>query len=149
MMVCVGFQRVACGVFAAAMLVALVGCGGSKPKLGPSVEGKLTKGGQPLVVPDTMYSMIEMRFIRVDAPEGKVVDSPKAVVAKDGTYRLTGGDDRGIEPGKYKITVEQWEEYPNKDLLKGAFNLEKSPIVRDISGDGVIKLDIELDKPKG
>ena len=51
-----------------------------------------------------------------------------------------------VVAGKYRITISQLDPYPGVDKLKGAYSRQKSPIVRDLTGEPV---EIDLAKPEG
>jgi hypothetical protein len=131
-------------------LLAVVGCGDGGVKAPPNatiIKGKLTKGGQPLAV-KPMVGLIELVFVPVDAggDSKQVVDKQTATVSPDGTFELRGLSGRGISPGKYKIVVRQWDEFPTNDLLKGAFDETNTKIVREVGKDAVL---IDVSKPEG
>lgn len=112
------------------------GCGG-----GVKPRGKVTNEGKPLTVSDK--GLFVMSFI-LDGNSGKAYEVD---TKRDGTFTVPGPDGHGIPPGKYRISVEQFDPYPTTDLLMGKFKGPKSPIVRDVSGSG--SLDIDLSKPQG
>jgi hypothetical protein len=113
----------------------LSGCGGPS-----TVRGKLTNGGQPLTVSDK--GVIVMSF----SPEGAPPPGFGADVKPDGTFEVKGPENKGVAPGKYRISVQQFDPYPGNDKLDGKFAPGKSPIIRDIKGGS---LDIDLAKPEG
>jgi len=126
-------------------LASLTGCGPSAPAGYVVPKGKLTNAGQPLTV-KPMVGLIEVIFLR-QAPEGTPVDPQIAKLNPDGTFVVHGTGGQGLEPGKYKIVVRQWDEYPNKDTLKGAFDEKNTKIVRDVTGNEEIVIDVS--KPAG
>ena len=64
---------------------------------------------------------------------------------QDATFQAAGKDGRGVPPGKYRIAIEHLRN--RKDLLKGAFDSERSPFVRDVNGQ-TGELVLDLDKPQ-
>jgi len=50
-----------------------------------------------------------------------------------------------IPVGKYKVAVQQMDPAPATDKLKGAFDSSRTKLVRDITDDAT--LDIDLAKP--
>jgi hypothetical protein len=105
------------------------------------VTGKVLKGGAPLSVPEDEYVRITFFPVTEGGP-------PKNTYAasynhKDGTFRATGADGQGIPPGKYRIAVEH--EKNRRDLLKGAYDGDRSPFVFDV-GPTTRQLVIDLDK---
>jgi len=119
-------------------LCLIAGCG-RDGKL--HVTGKVMKGGAPLTVPEDEYVRVTFFPVSEGGP-------PKNTYAasynhKDGTFRAIGGDGQGIPPGKYRVAVEH--EKNRRDLLKGAFDGDRSPFTFDI--DRATKpLVIDLDK---
>jgi hypothetical protein len=115
------------------------GCGS-----GASVTGKITNGGEPLQVSDKGHIVVTFSKEVADAAQG---DGFGADLQPDGTFRVVGKTGGGIPPGKYRISVQQFDPYPTTDKLKGKFAPGKSPIVRDITG--TTTLNIDLSKPEG
>jgi hypothetical protein len=111
------------------------GCGGPS-----TVRGKLTNGGAPVTVSDK--GVIVMTF----APEGMTGPGFGADVKPDGSFEVKGPENKGVPPGKYRISVMQYDPYPTTDKLDGKFGPGKSPIVRDVHGG---TLEIDLAKPEG
>ncbi len=103
------------------------------------MHGKLTNGGTPVTVGDK--GVIVMFF----APEGWEGQGSGADVKPDGTYEARGFENKGLQSGKYRISVQQFDPYPTTDKLDGKFGPGKSPIVRDVNGGA--QLDIDLAKP--
>jgi len=132
-----------CLLFAVAL-----GCGEDKFGMpnAVSLKGTLTDGGEPLFVEgiENATGMIVIEF-HPTMEDGK----PQPTAATTATVDLDGNFEipQGIEPGEYTITVRQWEPYPQNDLLKGKFRLGKSKIVRTISAD--TSLDIDISNPTG
>jgi hypothetical protein len=58
---------------------------------------------------------------------------------------VPGPDGKGIPPGMYKITVEQFDPFPTTGKLGGQFNERNSKIEREVTGSD--HFDIDLDKP--
>ena len=126
----------------AALLAGLLaaGCGG--PTM-IQAKGRVFKGGAPLLPgPDEA-----VRVMFVPIPEGgeRVTDFHMAAYNReDGTFRAAGKDGRGVPPGKYRIAVEYLRN--RNDVLKGAFDAERSPFTCVVNGrEGELVLD--LDKP--
>src|SRR6476469_6538313 len=108
-----------------ACMIAMTGCSrGDKLQ----ITGKVMKAGAPLTVPEDEYVRITFFPVTEGGP-------PKNTYAasyngKDGTFRAIGGDGQGIPPGKYRVAVEH--EKNRRDLLKGAFDGDRSPFTFDI-----------------
>lgn len=126
---------------AALVLTALSGCGSQKV-----VTGKITNKGQPLPVSEK--GVIQVTFATA-APSGKSAHREvyPAVVQPDGTFKVAGPEEKGIEPGKYQISVQLLDPYPAVDRLRGYFAPGKTPIVREVKGGA--PLEIDLARPQG
>src|SRR5438067_2358897 len=116
-----------CGWLSILCLGMVVGCSRGDGKL--KVTGTVLKGGAPLKVPEEEY--VRVTFFPV-TPDG---GPPKNTYAADfnrgsGTFRATGGDGKGIPPGKYRVAVEHLKN--GGDALKGAFDGDRSPFVFEI-----------------
>ncbi len=114
----------------AGVAVLTAGCGG--PNLFQT-RGRVLKDGSPLSLgPDEV-----VRVTLVPVPEGgaRVTDVYSANFnPKDSSFRVAGKDGRGMPPGKYRVAVEHLRQ--RRDLLKGAFDLDRSPFIRDIRSAG-------------
>lgn len=108
------------------------GCGGSGTV---KVTGKVTKDGQPLV---SKTGHVQVTLIPVDAGPNYST-YPAGPANPDGTFEIPNP----VPVGKYKVVVELLDT-PTSDALKGAFNAQKTKIIRDI--DGSKPLDIDLAK---
>lgn len=133
--------------FAFALGVALVlqiGCGEEGYGLANAVKltGTVTDGGTPIHVEglENATGMITVGFCPIEG-DGKGqarIESTAAMVAADGTFEVVDG----IEPGTYVVTVRAWEPYPQVDKLKGKFSENRSKIIREITGDTVLEIDV-------
>ncbi|MFO0881468.1 MAG: hypothetical protein U0840_29560 [Gemmataceae bacterium] len=105
------------------------------------VTGKLTKGGKPLEV-KAMVGKVVLMLEPVDAKGGEEY----AVLQADGSFTVPGPDKRGIPPGKYRLVIQQFDEFGRTpDKLGGAYERGKSPLIRDITPQSAF-LEIDLDK---
>jgi hypothetical protein len=137
-------------LFAASfLLMALAGCGadtGPEYKASTILKGKVTKGGQPLVVDKSKmgdYARVEATFI----PQAG--GTPHTVVVQpDGTFDMVTTEGKPLPAGKYKVAVRQWQPVNSNDLLQGKFDEKNTPIVRDITAD-TKEVTIDLDNPNG
>lgn len=120
----------------------LTACNGTAGPATVSCSGTLLKGGQPLEVANREIGvgMVSLEFIPVETAV-PTTERYGAKADKEGKFSLPGG----LPPGKYKITVRQWDPFPGTDKLQGAFADEKTPIVRTI--DGKSPVEIELNQP--
>lgn len=114
----------------------VAGCGSSSVK----VTGKLTKRGTALSV--TEKGRILVSFHPEDTADTKG-PYPADVNQSDGTFEVKGKDGGGIPPGKYRVSVQQFDPYPGTDLLKGRFEGRNTKIVVDVKGGDVGEIDVE------
>lgn len=121
-------------------LAAVAGCSRGDGKL--NVTGKVVKGGAALAVPEEEY--VRVTFFPVTTDGGPPKNTYAASYNRsDGTFRATGGDGKGIPPGKYRVAVEH--EKRGGDAFKGAYDGDRSRFEFDI--DRKTKpLVIDLDK---
>ena len=132
-------------VWSALLCPISAGCGGGAEEAVPA-KGRLLDAGKPLEVRgmEAFAGMVQVEFYRI-GPDGQVSDVPETAVAdRDGYFDIGA---RGLAPGKYRIAVRQWDPYPDVDKLGGKFDAKNSPIVREITGEEDILID--LSKPEG
>jgi hypothetical protein len=141
------FRRSLFAVVCVSLALALPGCQSGTPKV-TGVHGRLLDKGQPLQLPSGMPPGdpgVRVTFYPTDEEkQGK--EAQQAVVNSDGTFTVPGNDRKGIIPGKYRIGVTLGA-FGGTDKLKGAFDPKTSPIVRDVTGNEEIIIDIG--KPTG
>ncbi len=114
-----------------ALVFLVVGCGRSDVV----VTGKLTFKGETYKPAQDEQVMV---MFAEDAG-GKV--GPNAFptrVGPDGTFRITGPDNGGIKPGKYRVGVTSVPEKPTPgkpmaDKFKGEYDVKKTPILVDVT----------------
>jgi hypothetical protein len=132
-------HRVAAAALLAALLAA--GCGGpSRLK----TKGRLLKDGVAFRPGDR--ELVHVVFIPVKEGERAKDYFAAEFNAADGTFQVAGKDLRGMPPGKYRIWVEVLKN--KKDLLKGAFDEDHTPFVRDVDA-GTSEVVLDLAKPQG
>ena len=122
--------RVSCFVGLLFSVAALSGCGGGTTK----VSGTVVKDGKPIEVSSTGYVQVTL------VPDVAAGEQFTTVVGRcdaDGKFEILD-----VKPGKYKVAVEQFDPTPQSDKLGGAFNQEKTPIVRQIDGKKPLKIDL-------
>lgn len=109
------------------------------------VHGRVTDAGEPLHVDgrDVGIGRVTVGFYRIYDDGERLVEATSADAAADGSFDLIDG----IEPGKYLISVHQWNPYPNVDQLKGKFDQRNSKIIRVLEGEEQ-ELIIDLSKPE-
>jgi hypothetical protein len=134
------FGLILCGLSAA-------GCA-KGPDEGPVVvvRGHLTNAGQPLTVKGMDFGLgfIEVRFCKYPG-EGKPIplnDTFPTQADASGNFKVLGRFGNGIPPGKYRIAVRQWDPYPSNDALGGKFDVQHSPLIRDISRSETLEIDL-------
>src|SRR5215475_9803405 len=106
-------------LLAAALLLFTTACSPANTDQSVEVTGRVTRAGQPLHVNgrEIGTGMVQIGFWAI-AADGKQSTQPwEAVVAADGRFRLHGRDGHGIPPGKYRISIRQWDPYPGTDKL--------------------------------
>ena len=116
---------------------ALSGCGDSGPPRA-KIKGEVTNDGEPLKV-KPMVGKVQVTFFPL-SEKGEITGDPQeAAIQPSGEFTVHGTEGKGILPGKYKIAVRQWDEFPNKDVLEGKADKDHTTIIRDIKdGDEVI-----------
>jgi hypothetical protein len=124
----------------------LAGCGSQERKV--IVKGRVSKGGQPLTVKDTVLGRVVVKFVPLNEPDPAKAIGPQTALVnqQDGTFEVKGNDGKGIPPGKYRIAVYQYEPMPT-DKLQGKFGEKNSRIEREVTGGE--EIDIDVGKPAG
>jgi hypothetical protein len=103
----------------------LVGCGDGKLR----TKGQIVKDGAPYTVDE--MDVLRITFVPIPEAGEKFMDAYLATFNNsDGTFVAFGKDGKGVPPGKYRIAVERLRN--KKDLLRGAFDTEKSPFIREV-----------------
>jgi hypothetical protein len=126
-------------VLAVCCVVVFAGCGEKRM----NIKGRITKGGSAFTVADDDF--VRVTFVPVmSGGEKGLTGYIAAYNNKEGTFKALGADLKGIPPGKYRITVAH--ERNRKDLLKGAFDLDKTPFSFDIQSASE-EIVLALDKP--
>jgi hypothetical protein len=131
------------------LIVLLSGCGSGPKDDSVPVRGKVTNAGAPLTVKgrEVQLGYVEVHFYRINEDGSVSTDPADAAVEESGDFTVRGRDGRGLPPGKYKITVRQLDPAPANDKLQGRFDLKNSKIVRDVSPDKEIVIDVS--RPEG
>ena len=120
----------------AAWILLLLG-GGCNRQTAVTVSGTVQKNGQPLPVSGT--GVLQITLIPDNSPDGNY--TPKIAECDRATGRF---EIREVQPGKYKVGVEQFDPTPQSEKLNGAFRADNGKFVRDI--DGKMPLTIDLAK---
>jgi hypothetical protein len=118
-------------------LFVLSGCGGDGRL---NAKGRIVKGGAPFTVPEGEYVRVIFFPVTSDGqpPQNTYI---AAYNRADGTFRAMGPDGKGIPPGKYRIALEHLKK--KKDLFRGAFDGDRTPIVREVQGSTEILIDLD------
>lgn len=126
-----------------------LGCSGGSGGDTVIVRGKLTSAGQPLKVrgQDAGLGLIQLEFYPIAENGQQSTDPEPARLEADGSFTVPGRGGQGIAPGKYRIAVRQWDPFPDFDKLGGKFDAERSPVVRRITGQDEVLIDVS--KPEG
>jgi hypothetical protein len=91
--------------------------------------------------------MVQVIFLPLE--EGNRLGDPEqAEVNPDGTFHIRGRDGDGIRPGRYRVSVQQLDPYPNVDRLKNQFGDTNSPIVVDVTAGQNIDIDLARYAPQ-
>jgi hypothetical protein len=126
-------SRIIFGLLLAGLCLAGTGCGGGSNI--SSISGKIVKDGQPFKLSEK--GVFTITFLPDGGGNGFGPDWKP-----DGTFVLYGPERKGVPPGKYKVAVEAYDPYPGPDLLKGEFKQAKTPIVKELSGNTPIEIDV-------
>jgi hypothetical protein len=116
--------------------ILLAGCSGPERV---EAKGRIVSGGQPLkfgpqgalqvvLVPKGKEQSIDLTTFTADVDK------------EQGTFSVFGG----VPPGTYKIVIAAYDPYPSHDKLNGKFSMEKSPILREVTGE---PLEIDIASP--
>jgi hypothetical protein len=120
------------GLALAACLLGVGGCSRSVP-----VSGRLLYNGEPLrgrAPDDIIMTFCPLVDGKDQMAELKRVEVDQAA----GTFQLPVG----LVPGKYRIAVHVLDPATGKDRLEDAFTEGTSPIVREITGQQELVLDL-------
>jgi hypothetical protein len=116
----------------------LTGCSGETLV---EAKGKVTYRGAPIKLGPR--GVLEVSLIPEQHDErGEYTSFTAEVNYADGAFEVPGK----VPPGKYRISVQQLDPYPMNDKLKGAFHMDRSPIVREVTGEPI---EIDVSKPSG
>ena len=105
-----------------------------------TVTGRILRGGQPLAVGPTGYVQV---MLLPDVGADVHYTTRVGRCEKDGTFVIPE-----VQPGKYKIGVEQCDPTPQSDKLNGAFRAGDSKIIRDVDGKTPIEIDLAKPEPR-
>ncbi len=142
-----GFVRL---LAALGMISLVVGCGGGSGEQLVQVHGTLTNAGQPLEVEgrDVGLGIVRVDFYEIDENGVQTTDPQPGLLAPDRkSYTVPGRSGNGLPVGKYRIVVRQWDPFPDFDRLEGRFDEQNSPIIREITEDTEINIDVS--RPEG
>jgi hypothetical protein len=118
--------------------LALLAGGCSKKEL--TIDGKVTRGAEPLKV--SSKGKIEVIFFPYpDVKDNKHKTSYPAMVENDGAFKVAN-----IPPGQYLVTVAQIDPMPVNDLLAGKYSQQNSKIIRDVKEGERIDIDLNAGK---
>lgn len=138
-------------IVGAALLAAVVGCGGYSGETGVTVTGKVLKDGKPLPIPSEEsggYVSIQLQP-RSPRPDGSPGDAVGGEYKPDGTVTFVYAG-KGIAPGKYQL-VATVTDAAEEDVFQGKYGAEQSKIEVVVPEDKVGGTydfgTIDLDKP--
>jgi hypothetical protein len=115
---------------AVTLAVFVAGCG-KKGNQGVKVQGRLLKDGQPI-------KFLRTEDIRIsfssEASEGHEASGASGVVRpKDGAFTITGRDNMGLPPGKYRISLNSIIEGGGDDnRFDASVNRKMPPLVAEV-----------------
>lgn len=119
------------------------GCGGPAGPAPVMVRGEVTNNGEPLKV-KPMVGRVQVTFFPLNEAGEPAGDRAEAAVLPNGEFTVHGSNGKGIPPGKYKIAVRQWDEFPTKDVLQGKCDEKNSKIIREVKGgEDIIIIDVK------
>jgi hypothetical protein len=131
-------RMLACVSLSAFLVLLAPGCKSAPAKV--DITGKVTKDGVPLKVSKT--GRILVRFYP-EVEKGENYTSLPAEINKEtGVFTV-----KDIPVGKYRIIIQQLDPNPTKDVLEGAFNRNKSRIIREVTGTEPIDIDLAKEAP--
>src|SRR5262249_43820152 len=115
------------------LVLTLAGCGSRKKVY----QGKLVQGGQPVVVSDRGRIIINF----YDEQDKDKTKPQPADAKQDGTFTLYGRERKGVTPGKYRVSMEAKDPYPNgADKFGGKFTPDKTTLTVEV-GKGDLTID--------
>jgi hypothetical protein len=107
--------------------MAVSGCGRDENLL--RAKGQVLRDGEKLIPEDEEY--LQVAFVPINDDKTPARNWYIAEVNQNnGSFVASGGQKKGMPPGKYRVVVELLKE--KKDLLKGKFNGQDSPFVFDV-----------------
>jgi len=121
----------------ALVLLLVIGCGPSKV----TATGKVTQGGTQMKLSDK--GMFVIQFISEDKDKGGQTYS--ASTKTDGTFTVSGQDNKGIPTGKYKVAVEAMDPYGpggGQDKLGGKYKAGTTTLTTEIVKGKEIVLEV-------
>jgi hypothetical protein len=126
--------------FLSVAAVALTACGCGNAGL-IKARGHVVRNGAVLL--PEKGETLSVIFVPYVEAGNKPENAFPANVDAEGNFLTPGKRGKGIPVGKYRITVTLAKK--NKDLLKGAFAVNRTPFIVDLQSPEEIVLD--LDKP--
>jgi hypothetical protein len=112
-----------------ALLLVFIGCSAAVKTV--AIKGAITKDGKPVIT--SKKGFVSLSF----HPEGGGNSVPALVDSQQGTYEV-----KAIPAGKYKVAVQQMDPAPATDKLKGAFDVTRTKVVREVRADGEVPIDL-------
>ncbi|MEX1039240.1 MAG: hypothetical protein WDZ51_01320 [Pirellulaceae bacterium] len=134
-----GFNKLGFALLVASICLTGIGCGGEMGLI--TVTGKVVENGQPIDVPDYEEGVNNLRVIFVQLDEsGSAIEqaAQMANVRQDGTFTMVGNLGGGIEPGSYRVGIQNigtgGDGSEGVDLWDGKHGPSSSTFVYEISG---------------
>lgn len=106
------------------------GCGGQGNR-GVKVQGRLLESGQPIkFLPN---EDIRISFSSEGAEGSQAVGASGVVKPGDGSFTITGRDNKGIPPGNYRISLSSSVEGGRDDnRFEASVNRKNPPLIAEV-----------------
>jgi hypothetical protein len=112
-----------------AVSVLVAGCG--KKEKGVKVRGKLLQDGQPIQF--LRDEDIRISFSSEGSAGQEAAGASGVVQAEDGSFTITGRDNKGIPPGKYRISLSSSIEGGGDDnRFEASVNQKEPPLIAEV-----------------
>jgi hypothetical protein len=129
-------------VWVAAVIV--IGCTSGDLNKGVTVRGRVVQNGRPLKF--LPKEDVSIGFSAADAAPGSGGFGASAGVnAADGTFTVTGRNNAGVPPGRYRVSLSSQVGYGNVDRFDKLFDGKKPPLIVEISPGGTQAVVIDVD----
>jgi hypothetical protein len=104
-----------------------------------SISGTVTRDGKPLEW-KTDHGVLLVLFVPLDRERDRNVYRALKTDARTGQYAIDN-----IPPGSYRVSIQQQDPDSRYDLLHFTLSIKDSPIIKEVTGDEVIDINIAKD----